>query len=138
MKSTIAEICKTRDDDWGEEVWFRLIGLWGDFPAEEVRYHRTCFTTFSLDRKRPEHSSEGPPTRKKAKFNKSSCSSEIKKHDALKHAIKYLQDNDNETITLAELYDGMKIQSDLDETDMYTQKQMHVKLSEHIKSHSSQ
>ncbi len=65
-------------------------------------------------------------------MNRTSCISEIKKYDALKHAIKYLQENDNETITLAELYEVMKNQSDSDDAYLYTPKQMHLKLSEHF------
>ncbi len=54
------------------------------------------------------------------------------KQTALQIAVKYLEENHNETIELQELYDEMRKVNNLETDQLYTSKQMGAQLEAHF------
>ena len=105
--------------------------LLNDFVAEEVLYHRVCQRALYNNSEKPETSGlmfSSPPT-KKLKIGRFD---DPQKMEVLEYAIHYLEENDNETITLDELYNEMKEKSGLPDCNLYSTKQMVLMFNKHF------
>ena len=101
-----------------------------DLPAEEALYHHTCKDLFLKGKDFP--GVEGATyTNKKRKVGRPKSSSKV---TALHYAYKYLEQNDDETVTLQELHQRMIRSSGLNEDDVYTQVQLKRELEKHYGS----
>ena len=134
IKDTIAKRCAERRenqaDEWAEMVSHRIACI-SDLPAEEAIYHRRCFQYFMSPRNLKLDSvsivsKDGTPQKKRGR--PSGSVDEIKQ-SAFMHVIEYLENNDDETITLDELYDIMESRADTGE--IYSRKSLQRQLYAH-------
>ena len=109
-----------------------------DLPAEEAIYHHLCAANFRSGKNIPaEYSLDEECPQKKIKLGRPKCLSKL---EAFQTATEYLELNDNETITMAELHEVMRTRSGHDEDQLYTIAETRVGgslWSEGIHHHSS-
>ncbi|VDI06570.1 Hypothetical predicted protein [Mytilus galloprovincialis] len=119
----IEDICRQREDEWALEVRGRLAFV-QDLHAADALYHQTCSVNFRTLKQTPLAFS---PPAKKAKTQagrKSSLS------ESFLFAAKYLQQNEDEQITVADLVTKMSEHCGID--DAYGVQHMKNKLQEHF------
>ncbi|CAC5372627.1 unnamed protein product [Mytilus coruscus] len=119
----IEDICKQREDEWALEVRGRLEFV-QDLHAADALYHQTCSVNFRTLKQTPLAFS---PPAKKAKTQagrKSSLS------ESFLFAAKYLQQNEDEQITVTDLVKKMSEHCGID--DAYGVQHMKNKLQEHF------
>ena len=123
-----------RNDKWGLRVMSRISAI-SDLPAEEAIYHRTCARSFyNIGSAIPQQydTETTDDQQKKRKYGRPKSDSKL---SAFGHVINYLEHNDDSTITLDELYDAMQSNSDND--DIYSKRQLQRQLLEHYDSRVS-
>lgn len=132
FQQNILTCCHSRQDNWGTQVQSRLSAV-NDLPAEEALYHHTCKDLFLKGRDLPGFSSQQVSTSpsKRRKVGRPKSTSKV---NALQYALEYLEENDDETITLRELHQHMISSSGLDVEDVYTQVQLKRELEKHYGS----
>ena len=101
---SIKEVCKSRNDEWGNEVLGR-IEYAQDLPAVEARYHQTCSSNFRSGYYIPNKYTQVPTESKKVKVDRSA---NVRHEDAFIEVIQYFEDNQNEQVTLTDLVEKMK------------------------------
>ena len=119
----IEDICRQREDEWALEVRGRLEFV-QNLHAADALYHQTCSVNFRTLKQTPLAFS---PPAKKAKTQagrKSSLS------ESFLFAAKYLQQNEDEQITVADLVTKMSEHCGID--DAYGVQHMKNKLQEHF------
>ena len=103
-----------------------------DLPAVEAIYHHVCVKHFRKGNSIPlEHQLNKPRAEsvKRAKLTgRPKC---LKKMEAFSFAIQYLEENDDETITLDELYNVMKNRSGQGDDQLYSTVQLKDELYKH-------
>ena len=112
MKATItrrcAERCASKVDEWADAVSYRLSCI-NDLPAEEAIYHRRCYQYFmsprNLQLDAPSTATDGALPKKRGR---PSGAVDEEKKSAFMHVIEYLENNDDETVTLDELHEIME------------------------------
>ena len=87
---------------WADEVAKRM-ACTNDLPAEEAIYHRKCFQYFMKPSKALPNETDEPRIR-----GRPTGSVDQQKRLAFRHVIEYLENNDDETVTLDELYAVME------------------------------
>lgn len=117
VKETIVNRCKerreTENDEWADAVSHRLTCI-NDLPAEEAIYHRRCFQYFMSPRNlKLSTLQDGAQPKMRGR---PSGTFDVVKQSAFKHVIEYLENNDDETVTLDELYEIMQNHAASDET----------------------
>jgi len=127
VQNTLKGHCTKRQDGWAEAVRARLVAI-NDLPAEEAMYHRNCFSNFAHGQDIPYDKQDSDVPCKKPKLGRPKVSS---KNDAFKLAMSYLEDNDDETLTIEQLYSIMKEKSGLNDDDLYSPRQLQRELKEH-------
>ena len=131
FQQNIITHCHSRQDDWATQVKSRLSAV-NDLPAEEALYHHKCKNLFLKGKYFPGFSpQEGTSYSSKRKVGRPKSTSKV---TALQYAFDYLEENDDETITLQELHQHMFRSSGLDEEDVYTQVQLKRELEKHYGS----
>ncbi|KAG1667334.1 SCAN domain-containing protein 3 [Nymphon striatum] len=136
IKKRCAERCDDLpSDDWANAVSHRL-ACSNDLPAEEAIYHRKCYQYFMSPRNfslqaLPTLKGEAPP---KKRGRPSGTVDGVKK-SAFLHVIEYLENNDDETITLNELHE--LIESENIHGEVYSKKSLQQKLYAHYGSRVS-
>ena len=104
---TVAKRCEERRNSgegntWADEVTKRM-ACTNDLPAEEAIYHRKCFQYFMKPSKALPNETDEPRIR-----GRPTGSVDQQKRLAFRHVIEYLENNDDETVTLDELYAVME------------------------------
>ena len=129
LQESILAKCRSRQDNWATQVESRL-SVVNDLPAADALYHHACMTLFLTGKDLPDHSSEegGTSSSKKRKLGRPTS---VSKATALQYAFEYLEENDDETITLQELHKHMIVRSGFDEESVYTQVQLKRELEKH-------
>ena len=108
FQETLLTYCAKRQDDWADAVHSRLEAI-HDLPAEEALYHRDCYNHSSDGRSIPSTIQGGGPF-KKVKHGRPKSSTKVA---AFHTPVTYLEENDDETITLDQLHAIMKERSGL-------------------------
>ena len=112
VKATITKICAERRadkvDEWADVVSHRLSCIY-DMPAEEAMYHRRCYQYFMSPRDlkldAPSTTTGGMVLKKRGR---PSGAVDQEKKSTFMHVIEYLENNDDETVTLDELHEIME------------------------------
>ena len=111
--------CQSRQDDWATQIQSRISAV-NDLPAEEAVYHHTCKDLFLKGKKNlGVEGATYTSTKRKLGHPKSSS-----KFTALQYVFGYLEQIDDETVTLQGLHRRMNRSSGLNEDDVYTQVQL--------------
>lgn len=125
FQKRVIEKCVERNDAWAASVHSRLSCI-NDLPAEEAMYHWLCQNHF--------HSAKGIPSVFSDEQNVGSCAGRPRddtKHAAFQLVIDYLEANDNETLTLEDLYHIMESGSGLSSDQLFSERQMKRELEDH-------
>ena len=115
----------SRGDEWASEVKSRICLAVADLHASDVIYHRICYTNFKTGKEKPQLYSDETSIKKR----KSGRPIETKKYKAFLKVIEYLQNNDDENFTVADLVSMMK-QYMSEEEEPYDNKTMKNKLTQ--------
>lgn len=129
FQASITKACEDRNDKWGNEVAAR-IAFAHDVRAADAVYHEACSVSFRTGRQIPRrHSLDGEDT---VYTGKRGRPKEIDRQVAFLEVAHYLEENDDEQITLADLV--LKMGELLDGTDFepYSTTYMKSKLEEHF------
>ncbi len=97
IKDSLLRICDSRGDEWADSVRARLEAA-NDLPAEESIYHRNCSSNFRTGRNIPVSH-----TGTKSKMSKGGRPKVDTRENAFIQVIQYLQENDDEQITIGDL-----------------------------------
>ena len=128
-KDTILKICSERNDEWSEAVSARLMNV-HDLPAADAVYHQTCNVNFRTNRQLPQlYETDELPAAKKRKVGRPQ--NEEKKQAFVKVA-KFLEDNDDEQITVGDLVEKMEEYLNNTDSEAYGWSYMKTKLLEHF------
>ena len=120
-KDNILKICLERNDEWSEAVSAWLMNV-HDLPAAD----QTCNVNFRTNRQLPQlYETDELPAAKKRKVGRPQ--NEEKKQAFVKVA-KFLEDNDDEQITVGDLVEKM----DNTDSEAYGRSHMKTKLLEHF------
>ena len=104
-KYTILKICSERNDDWSETIRARLMNV-HDLPAADAIYHQTCNVNFRTNRQLPQvYEADELPVIKKRKIGRPQNE---EKNQAFVKVTKFLEENDDEQITVGDLVEKMK------------------------------
>ena len=128
MKDKLLAICRERNDSWAATVEARITQI-HDLHAADAVYHRMCSSNFRTKKSIPTFHQTQMNSAKKVKLGGRPQDQE--KMDAFLEAVKYLEQNDEEQITVS---DSVKCMEDsLIESDQsaYSNKYMKKRLLEH-------
>ena len=100
-----------------------------DLPAADAMYHQTCSVNFCTEKHIPKIFMSDEPAMKK---KKAGWSQDEEKTDAFLRAAKFLQDNDDEQITVNDCIDLMNDFSADSESTAYSHTHMKSRLKEHF------
>ena len=103
MKDTILAICSERRDAWSDAVQTPIMHI-HDLPAADAMYHQTCSVNFCTGKQIPKVFVTEEPAHKKKRLGRPQ---DEEKMDAFLRVAKFLQDNDDEQITVNDLIDLM-------------------------------
>ena len=124
-KDTILKICSERNDEWSEAVSAWLMNV-HDLPAAD----QTCNVNFRTNRQLPQlYETDELPAAKKRKVGRPQ--NEEKKQAFVKVA-KFLEDNDDEQITVGDLVEKMEEYLNNTNSEAYGRSHMKTKLLEHF------
>ena len=128
MKDTIMATCSERRDAWSEVVQARIMNV-HDLPAADAMYHQTCSVNFRTGKQIPKMFISDEPAMKKKRVGRPH---DEEKTDAFLRVAKFLQDNDDEQITVSDLIDLMNDYLADSESTAYSHTHMKSKLKEHF------
>lgn len=126
FQEKILQICKHRDDDWSKKVYHRIISV-HDLHAADAVYHHQCSVNFRTGKQIPVSKDLKTGTEK----SKRGRPQDTEKTSAFQKVIRYVEENDNEQLTVNDLREKMK--SFLDsESEPYSCRFLKAKLIEHF------
>ena len=128
MKDTILAICSERRDAWSDTVQARIMHI-HDLPAADAMYHQTCSVNFRTGKQIPKVFVTEEPAHKKKRLGRPQ---DEEKMDAFLRVAKFLQDNDDEQITVNDLIDLMNDFMADSESTAYGHTHMKSRLKEHF------
>jgi hypothetical protein len=125
-KDNMLRICDVRGDEWASKVRTRLLNVF-DLPAADAVYHQRCSINFRTKCQIPAIYATGDDSKKR----KIGRPKDNEKTVAFLSVVDYLQENDDETVTVGDLVERM--QANLKNSkDAYSAKYMKSKLQEHF------
>ena len=128
MKDTILAICSERRDAWSDTVQARIMHI-HDLPPADAMYHQTCIVNFRTGKQIPKVFVTEEPAHKKKRLGRPQDEEKI---DAFLRVAKFLQDNDDEQITVNDLNDLMNDFMADSESTAYGHTHMKSRLKEHF------
>lgn len=98
FQNTVRDVCKARNDYWGNTVLYRL-EFANDLPAADAIYHQTCSTNFRSHCNIPQQYQDDVTVPKRGRPASSD--------DAFLQVMQYLEQNMSEQLTVSDLVDKM-------------------------------
>ena len=130
FKDRVLKVCEKvrKNDEWAFTVKGRIVYV-ADLVSENARYHRTCFANFDSNRNIPKAFSSADSSKKQSLGRPE----DSKRKQAFLEVVNYLQQNDEEQLTVADLV--RKMEEILQGTgfEPYSIKYMTSRLLEHFK-----
>lgn len=127
-KDTILAVCKERGDYWANAVQARILCV-HDLHAADAVYHRVCSANFRTMKQLPAaHGHEGMPPKRA----KSGLLLEKQRAEAFLEVAKFLEENDDEQITIQDLVQHMEKILANSEHSAYSYQHMQQRLKEHF------
>ena len=105
FEQTIRYVCKSRNDAWAHEV-LAILDAIGDCAASNTGYHISCSQHFRSNRQKP-NCFKSPHDELPEKKNKAGCPLDDKRIAGFLFASKYLEDNDEEVLSISQLCELM-------------------------------
>ena len=133
VKKTLEAKCEEcregKEDEWAEQAFHQLACI-SDLPAEEAIYHRKCFKYFvgGTDFSMLCGFTNGELPKKRG------CRGIVEdesNNSAFQHVLEYLEQNDDETVTLDELYEIMK--NEAGDDGVYSKRMLQRQLETHYR-----
>ena len=127
-KDTILATCQERGDNWANSVRARILHV-HDLPAADALYHHTCSINFRTGKQVPKMYVTEQIVRKKTKVGRPQ---DEEKTEVFLKIAKYLEDNNDEQITITDLIDKMDELLVDSDSAAYGHTHMKAKLKEHF------
>ena len=127
--ASLLATCAQRSDDWSETVKARILHV-HDLHAADAVYHRMCSGNFRTNKQIPAMYQRD--TTQESKRIKVGRPEDDNRTVAFLEVAKYIQDNDDEQITISDLVDIMQQKLANCESEAYSYKYMKKKLQEHF------
>ena len=126
LKEKILAICRQRGDSWAATVQARILSV-HDLHAVDAVYHHICSNNFRTNKQIPAAYQTETSCAKKLKLGRPELQ---ERSDAFLEVISYLEENDDEQITISDLI--RRMEDDLIESDYsaYSPQHMKMKLQE--------
>ena len=129
MKDTLLKICSEREDEWSDMIRARLLNV-HDLPSAGAVYHQTCSVNFRTKRKLPKvYEVDEQPAVKKRKVGRPQ---DEEKCEAFFKVTKFLEENDDEQITVNDLVEKMEEYLSGTNSEAYGRQHMKTKLLEYF------
>ena len=127
-KHTVLQTCFERKDEWAEVVRARILHV-HDLPAADAIYHQACSVNFRTKKQIPMQFASEQRDVKKRKIGRPQ---DEEKNDTFLKVARFLQENDDEQITVVDLVEKMEeYLGDLAST-AYGRTHMKARLQEHF------
>ena len=127
---TILECCDDRKDNWSFTVKGRIEYFGSDLHAADCVYHHLCSTNFRSGRDVPHQFRSD----NEAKCRKSGRPKDQEKEEAFSKMCSYLEDNDEEQLTISDLRDKMQEFLINEDTVSYGNQYLKERLKDRYKS----
>lgn len=128
LKDTLLNLCQERNDAWAHSVMARILSV-HDLHAADAVYHKSCDINFRTMKKIPTAHSSDKLGSKKLKLGRPK---ESERARAFLEVAKYLEENDDEQITVNTLVSKMETILSGSGYDAYSRVHMQSKLKEHF------
>lgn len=125
FQASILRVCEKRKDDWAEAVSNRILACREDLFAWDTVYHDVCSVNFRTHRQIPIRFSSA----KKPKIDSKSETPQQARQMAFLKVCEYLEENDDEQTTVADLVEKMK---EYCGEEAYSPRHMKNKLTEYF------
>jgi len=120
--------CEARGDAWAEVVRARVLHV-NDLPAADAIYHHTCSTHFRTKKQMSRQFFSDQPESKKRKIGRPQ---DQKTNDAFLKVVRYLQENDDEQMTVSDLVEKMRGYLGESASSAYSNRYMKAKIEEYF------
>ena len=128
MRDTILAVCRERGDAWAVDVQARLLNV-HDLHSADAVYHRVCSVNFRTKKQILAVHEHEMSTSKRAKVGRPKYK---ERTDAFLEVAKFLEENDDEQITINDLVCRRDNNLADSEYDAYSYVHMQQKLQEHF------
>ena len=128
-KDKLLKMCSEWGDAWAETIRARLLSV-NDLPAVNAVYHQTCNVNFRTKRQIPRvYEANELPAVKKRKVGRPN---DEEKLEAFVKVTKFLEENDDEQITIIDLVEKMEEYLSDTDSEAYGRQHMKTKLLEYF------
>lgn len=127
-KHTVLQTCFERKDEWAEVVRARILHV-HDLPAADAIYHQACSVNFRTKKQVPMQFASEQPDVKKRKIGRPP---DEEKNDAFFKVARFLQENDDEQISVVDLVEKMEEYLADSASTAYSRTHMKARLQEHF------
>jgi hypothetical protein len=134
FQTTITEICRQRNDEWASTVLGR-VEYARDLHAADAVYHNQCSVNFRTGKEIPKQfisPSQSNNEDQESRIKNVGRPQNSAKVRAFQKAVKYLEDNDEEQVTVNQLCDLMKTYLEAPEDEPYSTVYMKEQLQEYF------
>ena len=128
LKDTVLTVCQERNDSWAHSVLARILSA-HDLHAADAIYHKACDINFHRVRQIPTGFRKEKLCTKKVKLGRPE---ELDRTEAFLEVAKFLEENDDEQITISDLISQIEVILDGSEYSAYSRVHMCSKLKEHF------